>query len=91
MDKSMKAVDFFCGGGGMSYGMQEAGVQVLAGIDYEAKCKETFEANITGSKFIQADVFELEASDLQKQLNLKKIQPIKFAFSLIYIILYIFL
>lgn len=67
----MKAVDFFCGGGGMSYGMQEAGVQVLAGIDYEAKCKETFEANITGSKFIQADVFELEASDLQKQLNLK--------------------
>ncbi|CKL44511.1 putative cytosine-specific methyltransferase [Neisseria meningitidis] len=30
----------------MSYGMQSAGIQVLAGIDYEPSCKETYEANI---------------------------------------------
>ena len=29
----MKAEDSFCGGGDMSYGMQEAGIDVLAGID----------------------------------------------------------
>lgn len=68
----LKAVDFFCGGGGMSYGMQLAGIQVLAGIDYEPACKETYETNIEGAKFIQADVFDLKAKDLKKTLSLKK-------------------
>ena len=49
----MKAEDFFCGVGGMSQGMQEAGIDVLAGIDYEIACKDTYEANILNSKFIQ--------------------------------------
>ena len=68
----MRAVDFFCGGGGMSYGMQAAGVNVLAGIDYEIACKDTYEANIIGSKFIHADVFELTVKSIQKELGLEK-------------------
>jgi len=68
----IKAVDFFCGGGGMSFGLQEAGVDVLAGIDYEAACRKTYEANITDAKFIHADVFELKEVDLQKTLKLEK-------------------
>lgn len=67
-----KAVDFFCGGGGMSYGMQKAGVKILAGIDYEPACKETYEANIKDAEFILADVFNLTAKDLQNKLNLKR-------------------
>ena len=67
-----KAVDFFCGGGGMSYGMQNAGVKVLAGIDYEPNCKETYEANIKGAEFILADVFNLTEKQLQRKLSLKK-------------------
>lgn len=68
----LKAVDFFCGGGGMSFGMQEAGITVLAGIDNDVNCKETYEANIKGASFIEADVFELKESELQKKLNLKR-------------------
>lgn len=71
-DVGMKAVDFFCGGGGMSYGMQDAGIKILAGIDYEITCKETYEANINNSKFIHADVFELKEKTLQEELDLKK-------------------
>ncbi len=71
-DKSLKAVDFFCGGGGMSCGMQKAGVKIIAGIDHESTCKETYETNIKGAQFIQADVFELQEKDLQQQLNLKQ-------------------
>ena len=67
-----KAVDFFCGGGGMSYGIKKAGIKVIAGIDYEPACKETYEANIKDAKFILADVFNLTACDLQKKLSLKK-------------------
>ena len=66
----MKAVDFFCGGGGMSFGMMKAGIEVLAGIDYEPECKETYEANIKGAKFIQANVFDLDVKELEKDLNL---------------------
>jgi DNA (cytosine-5)-methyltransferase 1 len=68
----LKAVDFFCGGGGMSFGMQKSGIEILAGIDFEPSCKETYEANIEGAKFIQADVFELKEKELQKELNLKR-------------------
>lgn len=68
----LKAVDFFCSGGGMSYGMQEAGIQILAGIDFDENCKETYESNIKGAEFILADVFKLKEKELQDKLSLKK-------------------
>lgn len=58
-NNTLKAVYFFCGGGGMSYGLQQAGIRILAGIDYEIGCKETYEANIENAEFIHANVFEL--------------------------------
>lgn len=70
--KELKAVDFFCGGGGMSFGMQQAGIRVLAGIDNDVKCQETYEANIKGAKFINADVFDLKEKQLQKELGLRR-------------------
>jgi DNA (cytosine-5)-methyltransferase 1 len=69
---NLKAVDFFCSGGGMSSGMQNSGIKILAGIDYDNTCKETYEANIKGAKFIHADVFEYKEQELEKQLNLQK-------------------
>lgn len=70
--KTIKAVDFFCSGGGMSYGMQQAGIKVLAGIDNDISCKTTYEANIKGAKFIHADVFDLDETYLRQKLSLKK-------------------
>jgi len=69
---NIKAVDFFCGGGGMSFGMQDSGIQVLAGIDYEENCRATYNANIGKDKFIKADVFELKEEELEKTLKLKR-------------------
>jgi DNA (cytosine-5)-methyltransferase 1 len=69
---NLKAVDFFCSGGGMSFGMQKAGVQILAGIDFDKNCKETYEANINGAEFILADVFKLKETELEEKLSLKK-------------------
>lgn len=70
--KKLKAIDFFCSGGGMSYGMQEAGIEILAGIDFDENCKMTYEANINGAKFIHADVFDLKEKELEKKLSLRK-------------------
>jgi DNA (cytosine-5)-methyltransferase 1 len=71
-NSKLKAVDFFCGGGGMSFGLQKSGIEILAGIDNEESCKATYEANIGKDKFIQADVFELTEKELQKKLGLRK-------------------
>jgi len=68
----IKAVDFFCSGGGMSYGMKRAGIEIIAGIDHDISCKETYESNIKGSEFIHADVFKLRVNELQKKLSLKR-------------------
>lgn len=70
--KVLKAVDFFCSGGGMSFGMQEAGIKILAGIDIDKNCEKTYKANIQGAEFIPADVFELKEADLEKRLDLKR-------------------
>lgn len=69
---NLKAVDFFCSGGGMSYGMQQAGIEILAGIDFDKTCEETYTSNIKGAKFIHADVFDLKETELEKTLSLKK-------------------
>ncbi|MBE8721186.1 DNA cytosine methyltransferase [Sphingobacterium pedocola] len=70
--RQIKAVDFFCSGGGMSCGMQQAGIEVIGGVDFDITCKETYEANIEGSRFIHADVFNLKEADLERKLKLKR-------------------
>ena len=71
-NKNLKAVDFFCSGGGMSLGMKKSGVKILAGIDYDISCKETYISNIKNAKFIHADIFNYKVSSLQKEINLQK-------------------
>lgn len=68
----LKAIDFFCSGGGMSFGMQQAGIKILAGIDFDPDCKETYEANIKGAKYILEDVSKLKEEDLSREIDIKK-------------------
>jgi DNA (cytosine-5)-methyltransferase 1 len=77
MDKSLikkkiTAIDFFCSGGGMTSGMLQAGIHVIAGIDNDPEVKETYEENNIGTKFIEADVFKLKEEDLSFQTGIKK-------------------
>ncbi len=68
----LKAIDFFCSGGGMTYGIRQSGIEVIAGIDNDPDVKETYEKNNPGTKFIQADVFKLKEIDLSKYAGIKK-------------------
>jgi DNA (cytosine-5)-methyltransferase 1 len=56
----------------MTNGMIRAGIKVIAGIDFDKDCKETYEANNKGVKFILADVFKLKETDLERELLLKR-------------------
>lgn len=70
----LKAVDFFCGAGGMSYGLGRAGVTVLGGIDNDAACKKTYQRNV-GAKFIKHDISTLSAPALGRRLGLEPDDP----------------
>lgn len=41
----MNAVDFFCGGGGMTRGLLNSGIDVIFGLDFNPACQETYENN----------------------------------------------
>ena len=69
---ALRAIDFFCSGGGMTYGMRKAGIDVLAGIDIDESCKETYEKNNPGSKFITADIFKFKEEDLKEQTGIER-------------------
>lgn len=63
----MFAVDFFCGGGGMTRGLLDAGIQVLAGIDSNPDCRETYEKN-NHNAYIECDICELTPKQLLDRL-----------------------
>jgi DNA (cytosine-5)-methyltransferase 1 len=68
----LAAVDFFCGAGGMSYGLARAGIKVLAGIDNDPSCKETYEHNNKPSQFLECDLAKLSPENLAEKLKIKR-------------------
>src|SRR5580704_16873118 len=71
----LKAVDFVCGAGGMSYGLQQAGITVIGGIDNSPDCGATYAANIAGAQYIRHDVATLSAPELGRRLALNRNDP----------------
>lgn len=55
------AIDFFCGAGGMTNGLIQAGMHVLGGIDNQPLCEQTYVQNVnfdgTHPSYICKDVF----------------------------------
>lgn len=62
LERKIACVDLFCGAGGLTHGLIEAGVNVVAGVDFEEACRHPYEANHEGIEFHQADVAELDPS-----------------------------
>lgn len=66
---SISAVDLFCGVGGLKYGLQEAGINVVAGLDIDETCKYAFEENNpfgekNKAKFISKDICDFTSDEL---------------------------
>ncbi|MBD5657250.1 MAG: DNA cytosine methyltransferase [Candidatus Eremiobacteraeota bacterium] len=62
--KSIVAVDLFCGIGGLSLGLQNAGIHVAAGNDLDPACARPYEDNLR-VPFIERDVMNLGADELR--------------------------
>lgn len=63
--KKIYAVDLFSGIGGLTYGLQQSGIDVVAGIDIEGKCKYPYETN-TKATFIEKDIRDVTAEEINE-------------------------
>jgi len=69
---SLKAIDFFCGAGGMTNGFKNAGVRVLAGVDIDKECQKTYLENNKSSKYICEDIKEMSVQALADYVNISQ-------------------
>ena len=60
----MRAYDFFCGIGGLTRGLLNSGIAVVAGIDHDERCRLAYERNNHDVGFIHKDIGDLELGDL---------------------------
>lgn len=60
---NVAAVDLFCGIGGLTYGLINAGIPVVAGIDIDETCKYVYEAN-NDSDFICTDISDFAGEEV---------------------------
>ena len=67
---SISAVDMFCGVGGLTYGLRQAGINVVAGLDIDETCKYPFEENNNEEnnkiKFISKDIRKFTGAELSE-------------------------
>lgn len=69
--RKIRAIDFFCGGGGMTYGLSQANIDVIAGVDIDVDAKATYEINNPRSTFIQADITKLKTNYFEENFSIK--------------------
>lgn len=60
----IEAIDVFCGAGGLSYGLQQTGIKILAGIDVDKACQYPFEKNVK-APFLKKDVRDVTTAELK--------------------------
>lgn len=60
------AIDLFCGAGGLTRGLLDAGVMVAAGYDTDVKCRFPYEYNNPGAKFHHESITTLTANNLAR-------------------------
>ena len=59
----IKGIDLFCGAGGLTRGLEAAGIDVVFGVDIDPDCDYPYETN-NKARFLLKTVEELSASDL---------------------------
>ncbi|MBS0977425.1 DNA (cytosine-5-)-methyltransferase [Levilactobacillus brevis] len=60
---NVNAVDLFCGVGGLTHGLEQAGINVVAGIDIVGSSRFAYESN-NNSRFIEADLKEVSSEEI---------------------------
>lgn len=62
-------IDLFCGAGGLSLGLTQAGLKVRVAVDTDADCEATYTANFAHGTFLRCDINRLDESELLKHVK----------------------
>lgn len=68
---NLNTLDLFSGCGGFSFGFEQAGFNVLLGLDFEETAIKTFKLNHPNAKAVCADITQYSANDLLNEVNSK--------------------
>lgn len=71
----LKVLDLFCGCGGMSKGLEDAGLEIIAGIDIWDKAIESYKNNFKHLSICQ-DISQLPPNKFKEEYNIKNIDLI---------------
>ena len=74
--KHNTVIDLFCGCGGLSLGFEQAGYDVLVGVDVWKDALVTYRANHKNSRTLQADLMNLSPSDVEKTIGTNSVDVI---------------
>ena len=75
----MQALDFFCGAGGLTRGLLDAGIQVVAGVDNDPRVRATFEKNNVPSSFVCEDIRNVDIIGLRAQKGITGALPVLYS------------
>ena len=64
----MIAIDLFCGAGGLTRGLRNAGINVILGIDNNEDCRLTYEHNNKPAEFLCSDLRDVETKEVRRRL-----------------------
>ncbi|MYC32954.1 MAG: DNA cytosine methyltransferase [Chloroflexi bacterium] len=67
----LKAIDLFCGCGGISAGLRDANFRVIAGVDIEPKYMATFQHNFRETRSLNADLTKYIPTEIMAILGIE--------------------
>lgn len=67
-----KAIDLFCGAGGLSLGLRKSGFNVCLGIDIDEAALKTYKKNIKRTKVLNKDIRQVGGKDIIKLAGIEK-------------------
>ena len=72
MMQGLTAIDLFCGCGGISKGLQDAGFEILAGVDIEPNYICTFSHNFPNAESLQIDLAETSPEEFMQTVGINR-------------------
>jgi len=70
--KKLTAIDLFCGCGGLTQGLRNAGFRVLGAVDNDGYALEAYRANHRGVRVWRSDIRRISAARMRRNLKLRK-------------------
>jgi len=68
-------IDLFCGAGGFSIGLTEAGLKPILAVDFEKDCEKTHHLNYPDSKFYCGDIKSLSSNEILNIIKEQQLEP----------------